>query len=132
MSIYKLQKPVHEAGQAVQRIRGQIEEAIELISATTEGKGALDQEAKTIIDTLDDIQNNLQSLPMGVGGSIEGSTTLPTQDQLQDIDSAWERGPRIIGRLNILISDTLPQFYQSMNAAGIRADPGETIRIPGK
>lgn len=132
MSIYKLQKPVHEAGQAVQRIRGQIEEAIELISTTTEGKGALDQEAKTIIDTLDDIQNNLQSLPMGVGGSIEGSTTLPTQDQLQDIDSAWERGPRIIGRLNILISDTLPQFYQSMNAAGIRADPGETIRIPGK
>jgi hypothetical protein len=109
-----------------------MEEAMHLIDTSSEGEEVLGQEAKKIIDTLDDIQNNLRSLPMGVGGSIEGSTTLPTQDQLQDIDIAWEEGPRIIEHLNSLISTTIPQFYESMNTAGIRADPGQIIRIPGK
>ena len=132
MSIYRLQKPVFDANQAIARLQEQMEEATHLIDTSSEGEEVLGQEAKKIIDTLDDIQNNLRSLPMGVGGSIEGSTTLPTQDQLQDIDIAWEEGPRIIEHLNSLISTTIPQFYESMNTAGIRADPGQIIRIPEK
>ena len=130
MSIYRLQKPVFEATQAVQRLEEQLEEAVKLIKDTDDSDDSLSKEAEQMMLTLEDIRKNLTNLPMGVGGSIEGSHTLPTQDQLEDIERAWEDGPEIIEDLNFLISNSMPQFYQSMNTAGIRADPGNIIRIP--
>ena len=130
MSIYRLQKPVFEATQAVQRLEEQLEEAVKLIKGTDDSDDSLSKEAEQMMLTLEDIRKNLTNLPMGVGGSIEGSHTLPTQDQLEDIERAWEDGPEIIEDLNFLISNSMPQFYQSMNTAGIRADPGNIIRIP--
>ena len=130
MSIYRLQKPVFEATQAVQRLEEQLEEAVKLIKGTDDSDDSLSKEAEQMMLTLEDIRKNLTNLPMGVGGSIEGSHTLPTQDQLEDIERAWEDGPTIIEDLNFLISNSMPQFYQSMNTAGIRADPGNIIRIP--
>ena len=131
LSIFRLQRPVFDATQAVQRLLEQLEEALELIQSTEKDDENLNQEAGAIIATLNEIQQDLRDLPMGVGGSIEGSTTLPTEDQLEDIERAWEEAPRIMENLNLLISETIPHLYQSMNAAGVRADPGNIIRIPG-
>ena len=130
MSIYRLQKPVFEATQAVQRLEEQLGKAVKLIKDTNHSDDSLSKEAEEMMLTLEDIRKNLANLPMGVGGSIEGSHTLPTQDQLEDIERAWEDGPAIIEDLNFLISNSMPQFYRSMNTAGIRADPGDIIRIP--
>ena len=103
---------------------------MKLIKGTDDSDDSLSKEAEQMMLTLEDIRKKLTNLPMGVGGSIEGSHTLPTQDQLEDIERAWEDGPTIIEDLNFLISNSMPQFYQSMNTAGIRADPGNIIRIP--
>ena len=61
---------------------------------------------------------------------ILGSSTLPTQDQLWQIDAAWDSVPSLVERLNALLTDRVPALNASMDAEGVRPDPGEPVVVP--
>ena len=130
MSVYELQAPVYYAGQAVRRIRDRLEDIEQLLGEADEAPEALTREAEEIGEELDEIDRDLSALPLGSARAIESSTTGPTEDQLQDVDRAWQDTPPLIERVNQMISGRMPAFYQRLDSEGIRADPGEAIVIP--
>jgi photosystem II stability/assembly factor-like uncharacterized protein len=65
-----------------------------------------------------------------LSGAIEGATAPPTEDQLWQIERAWERVPALVERLNEIITITMPAINHRLDDAGIRPDPGEPIVIP--
>ena len=66
----------------------------------------------------------------GIAGAIQQSSTLPTEDQLWQVDAAWEATPPLIERLNILITDRAPALNSALNDAGVRPDVGEALVVP--
>ena len=130
MSVYELQAPIYHAGRAVRRIRDQLADIEELLGEPDEAPEALTREVEEIRNELDEIDRDLQALPLGSIRAIESSTTRPTEDQLQSVDEAWEDTPPIIERVNELISGRMPAFYGRLDAEGIRTDPGEAVVIP--
>ena len=65
-----------------------------------------------------------------MGGAIDGSTTRPTTDQLWQIDTAWEKIPDTITRLNAIITDRMPALNRLLNEHGVRPDPGDVVELP--
>ena len=129
MSLYELQGPVYHARQAVQRLRLQLSD-VEQLLRDTDATESIGHELEGIGEVLDDVDGDLDRLPMRTARQIEASTTRPTQDQLQDVERAWRDAPEVIERLNALILARIPAFYQSLNDAGIRADPGDPLVVP--
>ncbi len=62
--------------------------------------------------------------------SIEGSTTLPTADQLWQLEQAWEKVPPLITQINEIIETKMPALYRQLDEHGIRPDPGEPLAMP--
>ena len=84
-----------------------------------------------IREELGDISDELDRLSVRrTRSAMEGSTTLPTEDQLQLVDKAWDETPALIGQLNAVISSQMPALNRSLDDAHIRADPGELVEIP--
>ena len=129
MSMYALQAPVYEARQALGRLRGQLSDVEELLrdADATESFGA---EVDEIQEALDDVGGDLARLPMGAGRQIEASTSRPTEDQLQDVERAWQDAPDILDRLNELILSRIPALNRRLDAEGVRADPGQSVEVP--
>ena len=92
----------------------------------------LEDELEAIQSELDEISDGLVEARRwaGVAGAIQGSSTLPTEDQLWQADSAWDAVPPLVERLNLLLTNRVPTFNDSMNAMGVRPHPGEALRVP--
>jgi photosystem II stability/assembly factor-like uncharacterized protein len=130
MSMYQLQAPMYHAGQAVQRLRGQLSDVEEFLRETASTE-PFAMELDGIEGELDDLNREIRRVrPAAASREIEASTTRPTEDQLQAIERAWADVPEIIGRINALILVRIPVLYDRLNDERIRADPGDYLEVP--
>jgi len=132
MSLHELAAPLYEATQAARRLNGQLSEAEALLEDFEGATESLTEELAAIQETLSEITSELgqASGNARVGGAIQQSSTLPTEDQLWQVDAAWDAVPGLISRLNELITDRIPAFNSALNAEGVRPDPGEAVAVP--
>ena len=104
---------------------GVIEDLEGVPESITDELSAMQDELRAINSGLGEARSNA-----GVSGAIQGSSTVPTEDQLWQIEAAWEAVPGLIERLNQLIMNRIPAFNASLDAEGIRPDPGVAIDVP--
>lgn len=132
LDAYALAKPLYEARSAIQELNRQLADIQGLLGDQEDAPAALSEEATTILDELNELNSELSQVSRlaRAGGSVEGSTTKPTEDQLWQIERAWEQVPDLISRLNAFVTGRVPAFYARLNENGIRPDPGEAVSIP--
>jgi photosystem II stability/assembly factor-like uncharacterized protein len=132
MALHELAKPLYDATQRTDRLVDQMAEAEELLDQHDGAPEALTDELGAIQEELGEIGDGLQEARRwaGVANAIQGSSTVPTEDQLWQVDAAWEAVPPLVERLNVLIRDRVPAFNTSLDAEGVRPDPGEVLDVP--
>ena len=136
MTMYDLQAPVYQAGQALEELNRQISD-VEQFLRETGATRSFRREVNGIKEELADVDRELGRLLTRTGSrtartirQIEASTTRPTEDQLQDVERAWRNVPDVIGRLNALILVRIPALYQELDDDRIRTDTGEHVEVP--
>jgi len=132
MSLYTLAAPIYEATQAARRVGEQLDAAEELVEAAEGEHESLTEEITAIREELDEVEEELELARdnAGVAGAIQGSSTLPTADQLWQVDRAWEVLPPAVDRLNVLVLTRMPALSEMLNAEGVRPGLGEAIEVP--
>jgi photosystem II stability/assembly factor-like uncharacterized protein len=132
MALHELAKPLYEATQGADRLADQMSEAASLLESHASAPDWLTAEVDSIQHQLEEISDGLQEARQWsrVAAAIQGSSTVPTEDQLWQVDAAWDAVPPLIGRLNDLISRRVPAFNASLDAEGVRPDPGPEIAVP--
>ncbi len=68
----------------------------------------------------------------GVAGAIQGSSTLPTADQLWQVDRAWEVMAELLDPLNELITSRVPALNAQLYAEGVMPKSGEAVVLPAR
>ena len=129
MSLYELQAPAYHAREAGQQLRQELTDVEELLR-DTDAAESFGDEIEVIKKVLDDLNGEIDRLPIGTGRQIEASTTRPTEDQLQAVERAWRDTPELIGQLNVLILVRVPALYRRLNDERIQAEPGEPVGVP--
>ncbi len=134
MSFYALAKPMYEATQAGRRLNEQLGATEKLVKAHDDVPDELTEELTAIKDELEEIRDELGTArrTARVANSIQRSSTLPTADQMWQVENAWEEVPALIGRLNELMETRIPAFNAMLDELGIRPSPGEAIEVPKK
>ena len=134
MSLYTLAAPIYEATQAARRMGEQLDTAEELVEAAEGEHESLTEEITAIREELDEVEEELELARdnAGVAGAIQGSSTLPTADQLWQVDRAWEVLPPAVDRLNVIVLTRMPALSAMLNAEGVRPGLGEAIEVPGR
>ena len=134
MSLYALAKPMYEATQAGRRLNQQLSATEKLVKAHDDVPDELTEELTAIKDELEEIRDELSTAgrTARVANSIQQSSTLPTADQMWQVENAWEEVPALIGRLNELMETRIPAFTAMLDELGIRPSPGEAIEVPKK
>jgi photosystem II stability/assembly factor-like uncharacterized protein len=132
MSLNQLAAPLFEVTQAAQRLTDQMEEAESLLEEYEGGSEALTEMLVEIQEELEAVRTGLDEARAwaGVGGAIQGSSTLPTEDQLWQVDAAWQAVPPLVERFNVLIEISVPAFNGALDAEGVRPDPGTPLPVP--
>lgn len=132
MSLHRLASPLNDATQAASTLDGQLDDAADLLGEFAGDAEEAQEELRAIQKELQEIADGLGEARQwtGVAGAIQGSSTLPTGDQLWQIDAAWEAVPPLMERLNALITDRVPAFNTSLDAMGVRPSPGDRLVIP--
>ena len=132
MALHRLAEPLAQAEQRVTGLEGQMAEAQALLDGRDDIAESLVDEAVAIQEELELIQEGLDEVRgwTGVANGIQGSSTLPTEDQLWQIDAVWEAMPGWTSRLNALLTTRVPAFYSELDAQGVRPDPGAPITLP--
>ena len=134
MSLHALAAPIYEAGRAVDRLEEQLDAAEELIEAAAEAPEGLAEELEAIREALDEIDDDVGEARRnaGVATAIQGSSTLPTEDQMWQVDRAWEVMAELLDPLNELITSRVPALNAQLYAEGVRPKPGEAVALPGR
>jgi chromosome segregation ATPase len=132
MSLHDLAAPLYEATEAAQRLTQHMSDAEELLDGLDGAPADLSATLSTIQEELESITRGLNEARgwAGAAGAIQQSSTLPTADQLWQIDAAWDATPPLVERLNVLITRTVPGFNAAMDAQGVRPDPGAALAVP--
>ena len=132
MWLHTLAPSVYEAGRAVDRLEEQLDAAEELIEAAAEAPEGLDEELEAIREALEEIDDDVGEARRnaGVATAIQGSSTLPTEDQMWQVDRAWEGMEELLGPLNELITSRVPALNAQLFAEGVRPRPGEAVVMP--
>jgi len=132
MSLHVLAKPIHEARQAIDSVNEQLVAAKELMEGADESPEELAGELAALEEELDAIRDELNTARgyTGVASAIQGSSTLPTEDHLWQVDRAWEVVPGILDRLNVLVLTRVPALNERLYADAVLPTLGETIDLP--
>jgi photosystem II stability/assembly factor-like uncharacterized protein len=132
MALHELAAPLYEATQATDRLKEQMDAANDLLEEQEVVSEVLTVELTGIHDEIDEIQAGLREARgwTNVATGIQGSSTVPTEDQLWQIDAAWDAVPPLVERLNVLLTIRVPAFNASMDAEGVRPDPGAPVAVP--
>jgi hypothetical protein len=132
MSLHALAKPIYDAGQAADDLEGQLDAADELVDAADEAPEGLSDEIEAIRDEIEAIRDDLGEARRnaGVANAIQGSSTLPTEDHLWQVDYAWEAMPEVLERLNELIQTRVPALNDQLYAEAVRPSAGDLIELP--
>jgi photosystem II stability/assembly factor-like uncharacterized protein len=134
MTLYRLSKPVYEAGRAVQRLRQLISSARSLMRETDDVPEELSEEARSLSSDLRDVNRGLARARRAnrLFFSLESWTGRPTVEQERQIEKAWDRATEAIEQLNQIIGERMPAFNRQLDEHGIRPDPGEPVPVPVK
>ncbi len=134
MSLHALAAPIYEAGRAVDRLEEQLDAAEELIDGVEEPPEGVREELEAIREALEAVDDDVGDARTNawVSGAIQGSSTLPTEDQMWQIDRAWELMEELAGPLNELITSRVPALNAQLYAEGVRPKPGEEVVVGGR
>ena len=132
MSLHALAPSIYEAGRAVDRLEEQLDAAEELIEAAAEAPEGLDEELEAIREALEEVDDDVGEARRNawVATAIQGSSTLPTEDHMWQVDRAWEVMEELLGPLNELITSRVPALNAQLFAEGVRPKPGEAVVVP--
>jgi hypothetical protein len=132
MALHVLAAPLYEAGEAAGRVGDQLDDAEALLDAAGEAPADLSDELEAIRAELDEIEDDLGTVRQNanVASAIQGSSTLPTDDQLWQVDRAWELASEVVARLNTLLRDRMPALNAELYADGLEPEAGEVIGMP--
>ncbi len=132
MSLHALAPSIYEAGRAVDQLEEQLDAAEELIEAAAEAPVGLAEELEAIREALEEIDDDVGDARRnaGVATAIQGSSTLPTEDHMWQVDRAWEGMEELLGPLNELITSRVPALNAQLFAEGVRPKPGEAVVMP--
>ena len=134
MSLHTLAVPIYEAGRAIRSLEEQLDAAEELIDAAAEAPEGLEEELTAIREALEEVEDDVAEARRnaGVARAIQGSSTLPTEDHLWQVDRAWEVMAELVEPLNELITSRVPALNAQLYAEGVRPKPGEAVVVPGR
>ena len=134
MSLHTLAVPIYEAGRAIRSLEEQLDAARELIDAAAEAPEGLEEKLTEIREALEEVEDDVAEARRnaGVARAIQGSSTLPTEDHLWQVDRAWEVMAEVAGPLNELITSRVPALNAQLYAEGVRPKPGEGVAVPGR
>ena len=135
LSLHILAKPIYEATQAMERLTDYLTETGDLVSQYHEElPEALTTELEGIEGDLSSMRSELRVIGNNarIADDIQASSTLPTSDQLWQIDEAWKAMPGLLEQLNELILDRLPAFNAMLDSEGVRPYPGDAIALPSR
>ena len=132
MSLHALAPSIYGAGRAIDAIEEQLDAAEELIEAAVEAPEGLEEELEAIREALEEIDEDVGEARRnaGVAGAIQGSSTLPTEDQMWQVGRAWEVMAELLDPLNELITSRVPALNAQLYAEGVRPKPGEAVVMP--
>ena len=132
MSLHVLAVPIYEATQAAERLTEQLDAAEELIEGAAGAPEGLTEGLTAVRAELEAVQTDLGTARQNarVAGAIQGSSTPPTEDQLWQVDRAWELMPDAVDRLNVLVLTRVPALNTMLYAEGVRPSAGEAIDMP--
>jgi photosystem II stability/assembly factor-like uncharacterized protein len=132
MSLHQMAQPLYDATRAVRRLNDQLDEAEGLLEEHEDVPESLSETLSAIQEELEEIDDDLGEVRgwARVANSIQQSSTLPTEDQLWQVDAAWEAAPGLIERLNAIITERMPTFNAMLDEEGVRPDPGEAVTVP--
>ena len=133
MRLHTLAVPIYEAGRAIEKLTEQLDAAAQLIAAAAQPPEGVKGELDSIRAALEEVEDDMQQAQRnaGVAWDIEGSSTLPTEDQVWQVDRAWEVMEELVGPLNELITSRVPALNARLYAEGVRPTVGEVVRGPG-
>ena len=129
---YRLAHPVQETRRRLRSMGEQLEAAQERVDAAADSvPEELSDELKAFGDALDEAREALQEAAGGatIWRAIEGSTTLPTADQLWTINRSWNDVPPVIESVNALL-ERLSALHDMLAEADVRPDAGEPVTMP--
>ncbi len=125
------------AVQAVRDRLGSIEGHLERIenqvaTLTDEAPEELAEEIEAFREALEELEEDFGDVSNGAfaWGAIQRSTTLPTADQLWQIDRSWEMVPPMIPRVNEMLAVRLPALHERVYVEGLRPEPEEPVAAP--
>ena len=129
---YLLAKPVNDASQAIGRIREQLSDVRAQLREHEDAPETLSDAVDAISEELDEINDDLGDARQGAGarGGIERYHGPPTADALFLIERGWDAIPGVIERVNVLITERMPELHEMVAAAGLRPDLGDPIEVP--
>ncbi len=132
LSAYRLARPIHEAQEAIRRLRDQLNDVGELIEGHEETPEALAAEVEAFEKDLEELSDDLNDASAGArtAFAIDASTTRPTADQLWQLEEAWTDVPPLIDALHEYITQRMPAVNRQLDEHGIRPDPGAAIEVP--
>ena len=132
ISLHQLAPALNQATLSARRLGEQFNETSALLEEYDGNTESLLQDIDAMQTELEEISDGLGEARSwaGVANAIQGSSTLPTEDQLWQADAAWDAVPPLIERLNTLITEQSPAVYSEMDAMGIRPSPGDALSVP--
>jgi photosystem II stability/assembly factor-like uncharacterized protein len=132
-SVYELVGPLYLANQRSDTLTRQLADMKKLLRGRDDvpedlrtNVDSLEARVDTLDDELGDVNRDVRRLYF----RIEGTSRRPTEDQLRQLDEAWDESPGLIQQLNAVIEDELPALYRRLDELGIRPDPGEPVAVP--
>jgi photosystem II stability/assembly factor-like uncharacterized protein len=132
MAVHALAGPFHEAEERVEAAREELDRLRGVLGESDDAAPEhIVEEADSIEAELDALEEDLDDFsPARMRSALEGSTTRPTDDQLWEIDRAWERAPGIVGRVNAVVAERLPALTQLLEDEGLRPETSTPMAMP--
>ncbi len=134
MSLHRLAVPIRDAGRAARHIEEQLDAAEKLIDGVEEPPEGVEGELAAIREALEEVEDDMGEARRNarVAGAIQGSSTLPTADQLWQVDRAWEVMAELLDPLNELITSRVPALNAQLYMEGLTPKSGEAVVLPAR
>jgi hypothetical protein len=132
MEGHRLAEPVWQARTRVDALDDQLSEVAELLDESPATSDALVEELDSLrarVDELDDALGDVARWARAASAA-EASFTAPTADQRWQVEQAWSTLPGLVEQVNELVGSLVPAFYDGLDRAGVRPDPGTTMEVP--
>jgi photosystem II stability/assembly factor-like uncharacterized protein len=134
-SVCKLVGPLYLANQRADTLNRRLADVKAMLKGREEVPEDLVTEVDSLrarVDTLDDELGDVSRHVRRLYSRIEGSSRQPTEDQVRQLDEAWDEAPELIQRLNAIIEEEMPALYRRLDELGMRPELGEPVKVPSR